>query len=106
MTVAEWLTARTPEPPPRLGSRIEEVLQPRLSSDAHEVPIACIDAACDLLESLVVRPDAGREAALDLLTADALVTYAFEALAGDPPHVTEFALSSMQRLAVVAPQRR
>ena len=106
MTVAGWLTARIPEPPPRLGTRLREVLAARLAADTGSVPTACLDSACELLESLVARPEAKREAALDLLTVDALVTYAFEALADDPQALSGLARDSMQRLAALAPQPR
>ncbi len=44
-----------------------------------------MDAAEQLLVELCARPDAGRESALDLLTVDALVTYAFGAASDEPP---------------------
>ena len=103
MTIVEWLAGRAPEPPLRLRTRINEVLASRRASSDSEVATCCMDAACELLGSLVERPEAGREAALDLLTVDALVTYAFEALAGDPQRLGRFARESMQRLAAVAP---
>jgi hypothetical protein len=40
-----------------------------------------------------------RDAALDLLTADALVTYAFEAAAESPREVDAIAAEAMQRIA-------
>ena len=103
MTVDQWLALRMPEPPPRLRTRMREVLGTHVASDASVAPTVCLDAACELLRSLVERPNAGREAALDLLTADALVTYACEAASGDLETLTAVARHSMQRLAALAP---
>jgi hypothetical protein len=74
-----WLDARRPTPP--------DMLRPRLAA-------AVIDADADLplpdhlallgqrlLARVAGRPAGGRELALDLLAADAFVTYAFEAQA-------------------------
>ncbi len=63
----------------------------------------CLDAADDLLGELLARSSAGRESALDLLTVDALVTYAFEAAADSPESLpAACATDAMTRLAAVA----
>jgi len=54
------------------------------------------------LTELAARPSAGRESALDLLTVDALVTYAFEAAAGAPESLEATATAAMIRLAATA----
>ena len=46
---------------------------------------------------MAARPSAGRESALDLLTVDALVTYAFEA--AEPASLEATATAAMIRLA-------
>jgi hypothetical protein len=98
MTVAAWLRERTPAPPERLASRIFEVLGERRDADAASVTESCLDAAEGLLRELMTRSSAGRESALDLLTVDALVTYAFEA-AADAPALESSAAAAMVRLA-------
>ena len=62
----------------------------------------CLAAAEDLLRELLSRPSAGRESALDLLTVDALVTYAFEAASDDPDSLAERADQAMTRLVATA----
>jgi len=58
-----------------------------------------VSAASELLHDLLERPSAGRDSALDLLTVDALVTYAFEAAAAEPERLPDYAADAMTRLA-------
>jgi len=102
MTVGEWLAARTPAPPDNLADHLRRTLGPALAREADEAVVACLDAAVGLLTSLRDDPDAGRERALDLLAADALVTYAFEAAAEDPLALAEVAKGAMWRIGDVA----
>src|SRR4030095_4664936 len=83
VTVDAWLRQRTPAPPDRLLARIQERLGDRRERGASVAPGLCLEAAEQVLRELIARPCMGREAALDLLTADALTTYAFEAAAGN-----------------------
>jgi hypothetical protein len=72
-----WLEARRPAPPLTLRAHLE-----RRAEDIPGVgPDHLADAGRALLERVLAHPAAGRELALDLLAADALVTYAFEAQA-------------------------
>jgi len=70
--------------------------------EASAAADVCIDAAERLLGELLTRPSAGRESALDLLTVDALVTYAFEAASDDPDSLGDRASRAMTRLAATA----
>lgn len=97
MTVREWLHGRTPAAPPRLAARLEEVLVAADRDDASHAADACLDAAGALLADLLQRAP-GREGALDLLTVDALVTYAFEAAADAPDTLADRARRAMARL--------
>jgi len=99
MTVAEWLRGRAPAAPPELLERMVDALGQHARRDAKDAPDACVTAAEQLVRALVARPDAGREAALDLLSADALVTYAFEAGADTPGWIAEQAPAAMARFA-------
>lgn len=99
MTLREWLHARTPSPPERLLVNIETVLAGRLAHDANDFVTPCLDAAEELLRELVARPAMGRDAALDLLTVDALTTYAFEAAAADTDTLGDRASAAMTRFA-------
>ncbi|HEX3866922.1 MAG TPA: hypothetical protein VHV78_09225 [Gemmatimonadaceae bacterium] len=102
MTVADWLGTRTPAPPPALASRIAEALANHGMRDESDTDIACVDAAEPLLRDLLARPSAGRESALDLLSVDALVTYAFEAASSSPGGLAERASTAMRRFAQAA----
>ena len=102
MTVRAWLRVRSPTPPPRLAERIEQVLGARCDADSADASACCVAAAEELLQDLLARPTAGRASALDLLTVDALATYAFEAAAAEPETLVARAANAMQRLAAPA----
>ena len=103
MTIAEWLRARTPPAPEPLVARIEAALGNHRTVEAERSPELLLDAAVGLLEPLLAREHAGRDAALDLLAADALVTYAFEAASADPEQLDAQTRDAMIRLAGLAP---
>ena len=79
--VLAWLAARRPVPPDALRASLEAVV-----TDAELSPLAPLPDQLALLGQRVLgrvvgRPAGGRELALDLLAADAFITYAFEAQA-------------------------
>src|SRR5206468_10922971 len=80
MTRAElshWLAARRPTPPPPLGEHLAAPL-----ADARlALPLHLADLGRTVLARVAGTPEEGRALALDLLAADAFVTYAFEAQA-------------------------
>lgn len=102
MTIGDWLATRTPAPPAPLSARLREALAPALGRDAAEVPDAALGAAEALLRSLLHDRAAGRDRALDLLAADALVTYAFEAASGESEGIAARAEQAMARLGSLA----
>ena len=102
MILADWLRQRTPAAPAVLSARIQRSLGPRCDADAAGASELCIAAADELLRELLARPSAGRESALDLLTVDALVTYAFEAASEDIDSLAARAGAAMTRLAATA----
>lgn len=75
--VVTWLAARRPAAPPTLV----EPMTRWLEDSPANLPDHLARAGRALLERVLSRPRGGRELALDLLAADALVTYAFEAQA-------------------------
>lgn len=75
--VLSWLAARRPPAPPTL---VEPMTRGLVDSRAT-LPEHLASAGHALLERVLSHPAGGRELALDLLAADALVTYAFEAQA-------------------------
>jgi len=75
--ILSWLDERRPAPPTTLSRHLRRVVRDSPGS----LPDDLADAGVALLERVLSRPEGGRELALDLLAADALVTYAFEAQA-------------------------
>ncbi len=100
MTVDAWLSRRTPRPPEALDARVRAALGARLALDASQVHAACEAAAEELLEALLATRATGRESAIDLLAADALVTYAFECAAGSGD-LDALAAGAMRRIAAI-----
>ena len=105
MTITEWLRSRTPAAPEALVARVEEALRTRGAGAAgvEAAPERLLDAALSLLQPLLARESAGRESALDLLAADALVTYAFEAASIEPEQLDARTRDAMLRLTRLAP---
>ncbi len=75
--VLAWLDRRESPPPPELRGRMAEALG---AVQAETVPGALAEAALACLQATMARPE-DRASALDLLAADALLTYALEAAA-------------------------
>lgn len=101
MTVGAWLRERAPAPPD-LTARIVEVLGDGMNAPADDATRVLMETAERLLAELVAGSSAGRESALDLLTVDALATYAFEAASRTPESVSVQANAAMRRLARIA----
>jgi hypothetical protein len=75
--VLAWLDQRRPAPPAALRAQIERAV----TDGPLPLPAHLTDQGRALLGTVASRPAAGRELALDLLAADAFITYAFEAQA-------------------------
>lgn len=102
MTVGAWLRSREPSPPEALSQRIVAALGADALRDAREADVVCLDAAVRVLEPLLRDTQPGRASALDLLAADALVTYAFEAAGGVMDTLDAKTADAMARLAELA----
>jgi hypothetical protein len=75
--VLVWLDTRRPTPPAALLAHLRAAIV-----DAPlPLPEHLARLGCDMLARVTAHPEGGRELALDLLAADAFVTYAFEAQA-------------------------
>ena len=72
-----WLEARRPAPPDALRA----CLAAGLTDADLPMPEHLADLGRRSLERVAGRPEGGRELALNLLAADAFITYAFEAQA-------------------------
>jgi hypothetical protein len=75
--VVAWLAARQAIPPAGIAGHIAA----SLGTGGGELPELLARAGVELLRHVASAPQGGRELALDLLAADAFVTYAFEAQA-------------------------
>jgi hypothetical protein len=106
MTVGEWLAQRRPVPPPALTARLEAVLGNGVDANAATATDICLRAAERLVGELLRGDSASRESALDLLAADALVTYAFEAAAEAPATLAATASAAMERIAALDAAQR
>ena len=102
MTLSAWLDARRPAPPVRLRERIDAALGPALQSDANDAAAACLRAGEQLARELLQENATSRDSALDLLAADALVTYAFEAASERPGELAAQCREAMTRIAALA----
>ena len=101
MTVDEWLRSRTPAPPPALAARLREVLGAACREPSGRVPDACLEAGERLVAELLRSNSTTRGSALDLLTADALITYAFEAVGDSAGDIDAHATSAMATISAL-----
>ena len=101
MTVGEWLHARTPRPPAALTARLEVVLADSLREPSERVPEMFLAAAERVVAELLRNDNTSRDSALDLLTADALLTYAFEAAGREVSTISQRATEAMTRIAAL-----
>jgi hypothetical protein len=102
MTVADWIRARSPAPPPAFMARVIDSLGSHANDDDARAAECCLDAAIALLDELLASEPLQRHDASALLAADALVTYAFEAAARVPERLDDRAAEAMVRLAALA----
>ena len=96
-TVGDWLASRTPPPPELLRFRIELALGTSLDRDVADTERVCVEAAERVLSRLFVDGEGERREAVDLLAADALVTYALEFAADAPESFGDIATNAIER---------
>jgi len=102
MILARWLDARRPVPPAALRARIDAALGRELLADVDDVTETLLVAGERLVGSLLDEDATSRGSALDLLAADALVTYAFEAASERPAELSGRAAMAMARIAALS----
>ncbi|CAN5880958.1 hypothetical protein BH11GEM1_BH11GEM1_23160 [soil metagenome] len=102
MTLGDWLRARTPRPPAALVARLDAVLGEALDEPEDRATEVFLAAGERLVAGLLSGDRTSRDSALDLLTADALVTYAFEAAGARPGGLDARADDAMARIASLA----
>ncbi len=100
-----WLDSRSPRPPERLAQRIAAAIEPPTADSGDNVIEPMTSAAVRILEEIIddQRNAESRSAALHLLAADALITYAIEAAAEACGDLAATADSLTARIAALAP---
>lgn len=93
-TLREWLATRKPEPPPKLAERLAEIVGDEAFDGASTADVL-IERGIQTLRTAL----SDRDGALDLLAADALITYAMEAAADDFATMDATAADAIQRIA-------
>ena len=102
MSHTAWLASRTPEAPADLVACVRALFKAHPEWNALHRADAFIAASEQLLRRVLGHGAASRSSALDLLAADACVTYAFEAAADEPGTIAARAESAMRRIAAIA----
>jgi hypothetical protein len=101
VNLAAWLDARRPIPPAALRARIDAALGSDLDAEAGDAPETLLAAGERLVQSLLADEATSRGSATELLAADALVTYAFEAASEHPADLSARAATAMARIAAL-----
>ena len=95
------MSTREPAPPERLLARLTELVHPDIVEQDLRAE-AIVKAAGRVLQRLLHEGQTARDSALELLAADALATYAFEAQADEPEAMDArctWAMSYLSRIA-------
>ncbi len=101
MNVRDWLHSRTPRPPNALTDRLDALLDDLGLNNAPSIPAALEQARDRLLGDLLGRQASARESALDLLAADALMTYTMELAAHEIGTLDTQAQVAMSRISAI-----
>jgi hypothetical protein len=99
---AEWLASRDIDAPPELTACVRELLASRPEWERLGRADAFILASEQLLRRVLVNGAVARTSALDLLAADACVTWAFEAASDEPRTVPALAERATKGIAAIA----
>ncbi|MHB1311051.1 MAG: hypothetical protein ACYC3L_03455 [Gemmatimonadaceae bacterium] len=101
MPLRRWLDSRVEEAPAALKARIGRLVDAHPEWEQMPVPEALIAASDVLMADVLAANARDRRTALDLLAADACVTYAFEAAAETPLMLVGLAERSMRHMALL-----
>lgn len=102
MTLGEWLDSRAPAPPAALADRLRAELGSDLGLAVSEAPAALLKAGERVLQRVLEAEPQTPAIAPDLLLTDALVTYAFEAVAESASSAESFAQNAMARFGALS----
>ena len=100
-----WMAAHGEQPPAALRERLQALVVATPCADGAPVSGALLGAGQALLATILHSGTTQRDAALDLLTADALVTYAFEAAADDSASLDLLAADAMRAISALVDAR-
>ena len=99
-SIHSWLAERQPEPPADLAVKLAECVDAApdavLAGDSLAEVIGALGTW--LLQSVVDHPKSSYDAAMELLAADAFVTYAFEAASEEGSDVRGLATQLLTRV--------
>ncbi len=98
LSLDKWLSTRQPSPPDKLLARMRAEIEKLGLAESDVKAKSLADAGASILRSLDGSGCTERAAALDLLAADALFTYAFEAAADSKPEIEEASLYVLQKV--------
>lgn len=96
-----WLAGREPPPPDALRARLDELVCAHPEWEGLPLPEALLAAGDQLLRQVLAAPAKSRTTAVDLLAADAALTYAFEAASDAPDQLVALAEGAVRRIALV-----
>ncbi|MEO8192502.1 MAG: hypothetical protein ABI681_01545 [Gemmatimonadales bacterium] len=96
--MADWLAARIPSPPPDLALRLDRIAGEQKCDGYRELSSALLANA----EKLLAELGTDRDAAPDLLAADALITYAIEAAAENCASVDDVSADALVRIGRIS----
>ncbi len=99
-SVRSWLQSRQPAPPAELAAKLAQCVDAAPEAVLAGGSVAEVMGALGtwLLDSVVEGRRTGHDTALDLLAADAFVTYAFEAASEEAADVAVLATRLLQRV--------
>jgi hypothetical protein len=89
MNAEQWIRSRTPAAPAQLRDRMIDALDVRPDAAGQDIVDATAGAGLVLMQTILRGGDQSRATALDLLSADALITYACEAACENPDTLGE-----------------
>jgi hypothetical protein len=99
---SEWLASRDLDVPPELTACVRDLLASRPEWERLGRADAFVRASEQLLRRVLVGGAMARTNALDLLAADACVTWAFEAASDEPKTVAALAERATKGIAAIA----
>jgi hypothetical protein len=103
MSARDWIAGARPGAPAALVARAREMLPAGPAGPSAEMAESLVSAGLRLLNSaLEAQAAPARAGAVDLLAADACVTWAFEVAADDVASLPTSAQDAMRRIAAVA----